>query len=203
MDGEPLLPIFPLGTVLFPGGVLPLRIFEARYMDMVRECMAKSRPFGVCLITRGNEVGKPAEHESIGCTATIEDWDMTEPGVLELRTVGATRFRVVSTSVQSDGLIRAQTESIASDPEVTVPDDMEACSVIAQKLIDDISRREPDPRKRIIAEPYAPKDAGWVANRLAELLPLTQPARQLLMSLEDPLKRLAIIQELLRREQAI
>lgn len=203
MDTEPLLPIFPLGTVLFPGGVLPLRIFEARYMDMVRECMAASRPFGVCLITHGNEVGKPAEHEEVGCTAVIEDWDMTEPGVLQLRTVGRMRFRVLETRVQRDGLIRARTQTIEPDPDLPVPEELAPCSVIAQKLIEDVCKREPESNRRILAEPYAPQSAGWVANRLAELLPLAPAARQLLMALDDPLRRLAIIHEVLRREEAI
>ena len=203
LDNEPLLPIFPLGTVLFPGGVLPLRIFEARYMDMVRECMARSAPFGVCLITRGNEVGKPADHESIGCTAMIEDWDMTQPGVLELRTVGKSRFRILDTEVQPDGLIRARTEAIAPDHDFPIPDNLTACSVLAERLIEDVCKREPESNRRILAEPYQPHSAGWVANRLAELLPLAPAARQMLMGLEDPLQRLAIIHEILRHEQAI
>lgn len=203
LDNEPLLPIFPLGTVLFPGGVLPLRIFETRYMDMVRECMARSTLFGVCLITRGNEVGPPADHESVGCTAGIEDWDMTEPGVLELRTVGQSRFRIIESTVQQDGLIRARVEAIAPDYDVPIPDNLAACSVLAKRLIDDICKREPESNRRILAEPYQPDSAGWVANRLAELLPLTPTARQMLMVLEDPLQRLAIIHEILRSEQAI
>jgi Lon protease-like protein len=200
---QPLLPIFPLGTVLFPGGVLPLRIFEARYMDMVRECMGNSRPFGVCLITQGREVGTPAEHEPVGCMARIEDWDMTEPGVLQLRTVGTQRFSIAETSVQADGLIRARIDLIEPDPDLPIPDEFSACSVLIGRAIDDICRREPEPMRRIIAEPYSPDSAGWVANRLAELLPLSMPSRQMLMMLPDPLQRLALIHEVLQREQVI
>lgn len=197
------LPIFPLGTVLFPGGVLPLRIFEARYMDMVRECMNGSRPFGVCLITQGREVGTPADHESVGCMALIDDWDMNEPGVLQLRTVGSGRFTVIERSVQPDGLIRATIETIADDPVVPIPEELAACAVLIRRAIDDISAREPDPRRRIIAEPYAPDSAGWVANRLAEMLPLSLPSRHMLMTIGDPLQRLALIHEVLQREQVI
>ena len=82
------VPVFPLGTVLFPGGVLPLRIFEARYMDMVRERMQREAPFGICLITRGGEVGEAAEHEPVGCLAHIRGWDMEQLGVLQLRAAG-------------------------------------------------------------------------------------------------------------------
>lgn len=202
-DHADQLPIFPLGTVLFPGGVLPLRIFEARYMDMVRECMNTSRPFGVCLITQGRETGTPADHEAIGCTARIDDWDMTEPGVLQLRTVGVSRFTVLSRSVQPNGLIRAQVEPIADDPVVPVPGDLAACEHLIRRAIDDICAREAEPARRILAEPFAPESAGWVANRLAELLPLSMPSRQMLMELVDPLRRLALIHEVLSREQVI
>ena len=198
-----LLPIFPLGTVLFPGGVLPLRIFEARYMDMVRECMSASRPFGVCLITQGREVGAPAEHESAGCMTRIEDWDMTEPGVLQLRTVGTHRFNVIETRVQANGLIRARVDPIEDDPVVAIPEELSACATLIRRAIDDICHREPEPLRRIIAEPYAPESAGWAANRLAELLPLSMPSRQMLMTLADPLQRLALIHEVLQREQVI
>jgi Lon protease-like protein len=200
---QELLPIFPLGTVLFPGGVLPLRIFEARYMDMVRECMSRSRPFGVCLITQGREVGTPAEHESVGCMARIEDWDMTEPGVLQLRTVGTQRFSIADKSVQPDGLIRARIDLIDPDPDLPIPEELSACSVLIGRAVDDICHREPEPLRRIIAEPYATGSAGWVANRLAELLPLSMPSRHMLMALPDPLQRLALIHEVLQREQVI
>jgi Lon protease-like protein len=172
-------------------------------MDMVRECMSQERPFGVCLITRGNEVGTPADHESVGCTARIDDWDMTEPGVLQLRTVGGSRFRVVERSLQRDGLIRARVEAIADDPEVPIPQELSDCATLIERVIEDIVRREPEPKRRVLAEPYSARSSGWVANRLAELLPLALPARQHLMALEDPLARLALIQELLRREQVI
>ena len=197
------LPIFPLGTVLFPGGVLPLRIFEARYMDMVRECMNRSHPFGVCLITQGREVGTPADHESTGCMARIDDWDMTEPGVLQLRTVGTSRFTVIERTVEANGLIRATVELIEDDPEVPVPAELAACSILMRRVIDDICAREPEPARRILAEPYSPDAAGWIANRLAELLPLSMPSRHMLMTLTDPLRRLALIHEILQREQVI
>lgn len=195
------LPIFPLGTVLFPGGVLPLRIFEARYMDMVRECMAGDRPFGVCLITKGREVGTPADHQAVGCTARIDDWDMTEPGVLQLRTVGVHRFSVLERSVQSDGLIRARVELMPDDPLLKVPGEQAECATLIRRVIDELVQSEPDPKRRVLAEPFAPDDAGWVANRLAELLPLAMPARQHLMALADPIERLALVGELLQRER--
>ncbi len=108
--------IFPLSTVLFPGGVLPLRVFEARYMDMVRDCMHRELPFGVCQITRGAEVGEAAEHEPVGCLAHIRGWDMEQLGVLQLRTVGGSRFRRPDRRVARSGLIHATLDPIAEDP---------------------------------------------------------------------------------------
>ena len=197
------LPIFPLGTVLFPGGVLPLRIFEVRYVDMVRECMSKSLPFGVCLITRGGEVGTPAEHETLGCTASITDWDMEQAGVLQLRTEGGERFQILERGIERNGLIRARVELIDPDPATDIPDELSACAALMRRIIDDVSRREPEPIRRILAEPYQPQDAGWVANRLAELLPLDMASRQQLMSLREPLRRLSLIHESLSQQQII
>lgn len=197
------LAIFPLGTVLFPGGVLPLRIFEARYVDMVRECMANSQPFGVCLITRGREVGIPAEHEMLGCTASIADWDMEQAGILQLRTVGGERFQILERRTQRDGLIRARVELIDGDPDADVPDELSMCVALIERIIADVEREEPEAHRRILATPYRPQHAGWVANRLAELLPLDMPSRQHLMSLSDPLQRLALIHDSLREQQVI
>ena len=123
------LGLFPLGTVLFPGGVLSLRVFEARYTDLVSESMQRDAPFGVCRITQGQEVGEAAEHEPVGCLARISDWDMEQPGVLSLRTRGEQRFRVLRRRVQSDGLIRADAELIDDDPLLPVPPEFRATSV--------------------------------------------------------------------------
>jgi Lon protease-like protein len=170
---------------------------------MVRRCMAGSLPFGVCLITRGNEVGRPAEHESVGCTARIVDFDLEQPGVLQLRTVGEQRFRILSTRLQPDGLIMAKVDLIDHDPTIDIPDTVSACGAIMKALIDDLARREPQANRRMIAEPYQLNSAGWVANRLCEFLPLDMRSRQALMALEDPLQRLAMVHQFLVDHQAI
>lgn len=187
------LPLFPLGTVLFPGGVLPLRIFETRYLDMVRECMSSDKPFGVCLITRGGEVGSPAEHHPIGCTARIVDFDMEPGGVLRLRTIGGERFEVLDRFAQPDGLLRGTVRTIAADPAVAIPESLASCSALMRRVITDVCRQETDPLHRVLTEPFLPDDAGWVANRLCELLPLPPPTRQHLMVLENPLERLEAV----------
>jgi len=115
------VPIFPLGTVLFPGGLLPLRVFETRYMDMTRECMKAQKPFGVCLIRSGREVGEAAVPEDIGCLAHIQEWDMHELGVLSLRTRGGQRFRIRDREVTGQGLVRANVDLIDPEPATTLP----------------------------------------------------------------------------------
>lgn len=194
------IPIFPLGTVLFPGGVLPLRIFEKRYMDMVRSCLGADQPFGVCLITSGREVGEAAEHETIGCTARIVDWDMAQLGVLQVRTIGARRFRQHDRRVEPDGLIRASVEMLPDDPPQAVPAEFAACTALVRRLIEDLVERESDPMKRMIEPPYQLDSAAWVGNRLCEFLPIASQARHRLMILDDPLARLAIIHHHLQQQ---
>jgi uncharacterized protein len=197
------VPIFPLSTVLFPGGVLPLRIFEARYMDMVRDCMQRDAPFGVCLITKGGEVGEAAEHEPIGCLAHIRGWDMEQLGLLQLRTIGGTRFRIVDRRVGRNGLIRASADGLPDDERVDVPDDMADCAALLRKIVDELREREPDADKRMIAEPCDFESATWVANRLCEFLPIPNPAKHKLMVLDEPLARLGLVQRWLQQHQVL
>ena len=195
------VPIFPLGSVLFPQGVLPLRIFETRYTDMVRECMRENRPFGVCLITKGNEVGVPADHEIVGCLARIVDFDMEQQGVLQIRTIGEQRFTIIDKRVDSNKLIRASVELIENDVRLEVPDEFEGCANLAKQLVNEIkSKFEGDP-EQVIAKPYEFELAGWVANRLCEVLPIDTKAKQKLMELQEPLSRLSLVNQFLENKQ--
>ncbi|MCO5106842.1 MAG: LON peptidase substrate-binding domain-containing protein [Burkholderiaceae bacterium] len=197
------LAIFPLGTVLFPGGVLPLRVFEARYLDLVRECAAADAPFGVCLITEGSEVGEAAQHEAVGCTAHIVDFGMEDAGVLNLRTVGGQRFRVLERRVRKDRLVRADVEMIDPDDPAPVSEEYAACASLLRRLVDDLVAREPDPMRQMIARPYDFDSAAWVGNRLCEFLPIPPRARQKLMELDDALTRLSLIQQYLKQHRVI
>ena len=197
------LPIFPLSTVLFPGGVLPLRIFEARSMDMVRDCMQRESPFGVCLITKGGEVGEPAEHEPIGCLAHIRGWDMQQLGLLQLRTIGGARFRIVDRRVGRTGLIRASVDALPDDERIEVPDDFADCAALLGRIVDELREREPDADKRMIAEPVDLESAAWVANRLCEFLPIPNAAKHKLMALDEPLSRLQLVQRWLQQHQVL
>jgi uncharacterized protein len=195
--------IFPLSTVLFPGGVLPLRIFEARYLDMIRDCMQRELPFGVCLITHGGETGEAAEHEPVGCLASIRGWDMKQLGLLEIRTIGTGRFRVLDRRVARDGLIRATIDPLADDPRLPVPDDFGPCVALIRRIATELEQREPDPEQRMIAQPYDLESASWVSNRLCEFLPISGKAKQKLMELDDPLARLAVAHRYLQQHQVI
>ena len=214
-----LLPIFPLNTVLFPEGLLPLRIFEARYMDMVRACMREARDFGVCLIRKGREVGRhDTEPETIGCRARISDWDMEQLGLLQIATVGAERFHITRLSSEADGLLIASTEPLGDEPALSVPVEFEACTTLLERIIGQIEReaaREPartevtgevgvaSDDKCPIAAPYRLDDASWVGNRLCELLPISLAAKQKLMELTDAPTRLAIVHQYLKQQKII
>ncbi len=197
------LAIFPLGTVLFPGGVLPLRVFEARYLDLVRECTAADSPFGVCLITEGSEVGEAARHEEIGCTARIVDFDTDGAGVLTLRAIGGQRFRVLERRVRDDRQVRADVALIEPDAPATIPGEFTACVSLLRRVVDDLAAREPDPMRRMIAAPHDFDSAAWVGNRLCEFLPIPPRARQKLMALDDALIRLSLIQQYLRQHRVL
>ena len=200
---QPDVPIFPLSTVLFPGGVMPLRIFEARYLDMVRDCMQQDSGFGVCLITRGREVGAAADHEEIGCMARIAEWEMEQLGLLQIRAIGTHRFRILTRNVQKDGLVRADVQPIADDPQIGLPEDLAACALLAQRLVEDLQSRGDPPIRRMVEPPFAFDSAAWVSNRLCEFLPIPMKARQKLMELDDPLVRLSLVHQFLQQRQAI
>ncbi len=201
------LPLFPLNAVLFPGGILPLRIFEARYMDMVRACMRDQREFGVCLIKKGQEIGAGAAHpEAIGCRAGITDWNMEQLGVLQISTIGTERFRVISIREEKDGLLLAQTEQLEAEPDAVVPAKFRACSDLLQRIIQQLDReidRIDVDNKPPIQKPYRLNDASWVGNRLCEVLPISLVAKQKLMELTDAPTRLSIVHQYLVQQKII
>lgn len=197
------IPIFPLGTVLFPGGRLPLRVFETRYMDMVRNCMRNGTPFGICRITAGNEVGKPADHESVGCLARISDWDMKDIGVLRITVIGSERFKVQQRTIAADGLINASIDLIADDPLEPVPEQYAGCAALLKQVVADIEQKTTQAEERPITPPYRFDSSAWVGNRLCELLSIPASAKQKLMELDEPAVRLSLIDQYLKQRQVI
>ncbi|HEX9571366.1 MAG TPA: LON peptidase substrate-binding domain-containing protein [Burkholderiales bacterium] len=184
------VPIFPLNTVLFPGGLLPLRVFEARYMDMTRDCLKRDQPFGVCLIHEGSEVGAPAVPQGIGCLAKILEWDMQQQGILNLKTRGSQRFRILERETSTQGLISADVELIPPEASVAVPEKFAPCARLLEIVV-------ADQGKPVFAEPHAFDDAAWVGYRLTEILPVPLLAKQKLLELTDSLARLSILQRFL------
>ena len=182
--------LFPLGTVLFPGGLLPLRIFEARYMDMAKACLRDGAPFGVCLIRTGREVGTPADPEPVGCLARIVEWDMQQLGLLLVTAVGGERFRILERRVQADGLARARIERLPEDEDDAVPGAFAACATLLERVIAERGMK-------VFAEPHRLDSASWVGCRLAEILPVPLAAKQKLMELDDALMRLEILHKFL------
>jgi uncharacterized protein len=194
--------IFPLGTVLFPRGVLPLRIFEARYVDMVRQCMRNDEAFGVCRVIEGNEVGTPAEHEQIGCAARIVDFDKEPSGILNIRTVGEQRFKINSKKINRQNLILAEIDWLAEEDDVPVPADMARCSQVVEQVISELVDTEPNSMKRVLEPPYLLQSASWVSHRLCEILPFGPSSKQLMLELSDPLQRLSIVNQVLQKHSA-
>lgn len=186
------IPLFPLNTVLFPGGPLPLRIFEPRYVDMVRHCMRSGSAFGVVLIRAGGEVGEVARTADVGTTARIVDFSQLPDGLLGLSCLGERRFRILRRWRQADGLNVGEVEWLAdADPE--------PLSAETSFLADLLRRVLPE-----LGEVYAnvPKrfdDAAWVGARLAELLPLSLVDKQALLEIDDAGVRLARLAPLIRR----
>lgn len=186
------LPIFPLNTVLYPGGLLPLKIFEQRYQEMTKACLRDATPFGVCRIREGLEVGSPAVPEPIGCTAIIAEWEMPHLGVFLLKSRGQQAFRIVEKSTQRDGLIRAEVELLEEEAGNPAPEALRLCRQVLEQIVNRIGNDYF----------FAPLDFGnprWVSYRLAEVLPLGMQDRQALLEARDDGERLARLQAFLKR----
>jgi len=184
------VPLFPLNTVLFPGGLLPLRIFEQRYLEMAKACLRDGTPFGVCLIREGAEVGTPAIHEDLGCLARITHWDMQQLGLLQVVAQGGERFRLLARRVLADGLILADIEILAEDADVPTPESFRACRQLLERIAAEHG-------EQLFARPFLFDSSAWVGARLAEVLPLPVDAKQKLLEINDCMQRLEIIQRLL------
>ncbi len=190
------IPLFPLGTVLFPEGVLPLKLFEARYLDMAARCMRANTPFGVCLIRKGAEVGAPAEPHEVGSIARITAWDMDKPGLLFITARGGERFRIVAKTTRPDRLLTAHITLLAEPPVQAVPQALEDVLPLLRAIVTDAGDEAFPP-------PHRFDDATWVGYRLSEILPIPQLARQRLLELDDPISRLEIIQAYLRQHKLL
>lgn len=176
------LPLFLLNSVLLPEQRLPLKVFEPRYFDMVSSCLKQERPFGVCLIAAGEEVGKAAVPAPIGTLAHIEQWDMAQAGILFILVRGGARFEIQSQRVEGNRVI-ADVRLWPNEPAVPLPAELqELCTLLKRALEDTPGKAVP--------EPHRLDDASWVGMRLAQLLPVDNAQRQVWLAQQDPLVRL-------------
>ena len=190
------IPIFPLNTVLFPGGVQPLKIFEQRYLDMAAACMKATSPFGICLIDKGNEVGEAATPHVLGTLASIADWEMEQLGILLVTTRGGRRFRIIDSHVDDDKLLRAKVELLPEPGAVALPPERRRLLPLLRRVVADLGPER-------IPEPHDYDNALWVGYRITEVLPIQNLAKQKLLELDDPLARLEILEKFLDQRQLL
>jgi len=186
------LPLFPLDTVLFPGGPLALRIFEPRYLDLVSRCMREGTGFGVVRLDAGTEVGGTVGFSDTGTEARIVDFTRLDDGMLGITCLGQQRFRVVEAWRQPDGLNVGRVEDLPPDPPVAVPEDFAFMEEILGRIL-------PELGDAYAVVPQQFGDAAWVGNRLSEMLPLETEDKQVLLEMNDPLARLAALTEAVRQ----
>lgn len=187
--------LFPLNTVLFPGGLLRLRIFEPRYVDLVRDCTRSDSGFGVCLILEGREAGEPAVPAAVGTFARIVDFHTLPDGLLGIATEGRERFDVLQTRVRDNGLVHGEVHFRDEEPTVRVPPEHALLATILERLAD----RMGGALAKVERARF--DDARWVGFRLAEYLPLAPAEKQHLLQMDDPLQRLAQLQHYVPRFQ--
>ena len=201
------VPLFPLHTVLFPDGLLPLKIFEARYLDMARECLREQTPFGVCLLKSGGEVALPDEPsvpEAVGCLAEIGECDVETFGMLLIRARGTPRFRLLSHRAEASGLLVGMAEPLPDDVPLEGNELLAkfgACAEVLERIIATIRERDPDSLP--FAEPFKLEDPTWVSNRLSEVLPIALRARQKLMELADAGARIDVVHHYMQQHQLL
>ncbi len=200
------LPLFPLGNLLFPGGVLGLRVFEVRYLDMIGKCIKTGAPFGVVGMTQGSEVrraGSPAGQErfaQVGTIAMIEQHESPQSGLIVLRCKGAQRFRISRSEQLRHGLWVADVDRIDDDMAVTVPPDLQGAATALEQLAISIEAQVSSPAAMPFSLPIQSSDCGWLSNRWCELLPLQPELKQRLMELDNPLVRLELVNDILQRQ---
>ncbi len=177
------LPLFPLNTVMFPGGVLPLRIFEARYLDMIGNCMKNNTGFGICLLQNGRESGVAAKVHKFGTIAKIVDWDGLPDGLLGVTAQSEHKIHILETRVRQDQLVIGEVEILVDAIEQPLPEEFQPLSDLLRRII------------REVGQPYTGlvefyQQAGWVSGRLTELLPLQMNLKQRLLEIDDHVVRL-------------
>ncbi|NDP63999.1 LON peptidase substrate-binding domain-containing protein [Polaromonas sp.] len=210
------LPLFPLGTVLYPGGLLPLQIFEVRYLDMIGKCHKTGAPFGVVSLTQGSEVRKRANasvkneapngdafaneaFNTVGTLARIIEFSVPQAGLMVVQCQGIHRFTITRREKLIHGLWIADVVRMEDDLPVKIPHDLQKAADALGKLIKGLLNGDTPPDKMPMFAPYHLDDCSWVANRWCELLPIPLTVKQQLMELDNPLLRLELVCDILER----
>ena len=197
------LPLFPLASVLFPEGVLALRVFEVRYLDMVRKCHQTGAPFGVVSLTQGSEVrraGAPDEQfHDVGTLAVIEQLASPQPGLITLVCKGTDRFRITQRNHLVHGLWIASVSQLDRDLSIPIPEDLKKTATALTQVLHTLHARDALNPAAKLPTPEQLDDCGWVANRWCELLPVPMELKQRLMELDNPLVRLELVGDVLER----
>lgn len=209
------LPLFPLGSVLFPGGLLPLQIFEVRYLDMIGKAHKAGAPFGIVLLTQGAEVRKRSDatpagtqdgngfaaeaFHTVGTLATIADFAAPRAGLMVIQCLGTQRFEITRREQLRHGLWVADVSYLAADQKVAIPADLQATSDALAQVIKNLQERNVSGDALPLQAPYQLSDCSWVANRWCELLPIPPDLKQKLMALDNPLVRLELVYDILQK----
>ena len=194
------IPLFPLNTILFPDGHLPLQVFEVRYLDLIKRCIARGEEFGVVSLLDGSEIRVPDKQETLsaaGTMARIIDWTAPLPGLLQISCIGTTRFQVRSAEQLKHGLWMGEVEQVPEDMVVPVPTEQQDVANALGALIRSLQKKQIYTANMPLAPPYRLDEAGWVANRWCELLRLDLAEKQRLLLQENPVLRLELIQDVL------
>ncbi len=205
------LPLFPLSTVLFPGGYLPLQIFEPRYLDMVGKCHQTGEPFGIVTFRHGSNISRSVSNRPIGADFSQEVFHATgtlahigelscpNPGLLLIACTGLRRFRVLQHQLLDHGLWVAHVQAMPDDQTVKIPPDLQQIAKTLERVIKTLLLQGTPPDQMPVQPPYLLDDCAWVANRWCELLPVKLELKQQLMALDNPLVRLELVSDLLDR----
>lgn len=190
-NGTRALPLFLLSSVVLPGGLFALRVFEARYLDMISDCLKRDDNFGICLIRSGEEAGAPAMPYGTGTQVRIVDWDRQPDGLLGITVQGEEKFHIHELKAEDDGLVVAEVEPLPPEPFEPVAPEFDRLREVLRMILDQL---EPT----IHYEQPRWDDARWVGGRLTELLPLTPRVRQFLLELDNPTARLIELNQALK-----
>jgi len=206
------LPLFPLQSVLFPGGLLPLRIFEVRYLDLIGRCQKEGAPFGVVCLTRGQEVRQPRRRplqepgaaafepeafHPVGTLAHITAFERPQPGLMTIRCTGGRRFRLLRSEQLKHGLWVGEAEYLDDDRPVPVPPDLLHVRQGLERLLQHMQGQAGPADELPIQPPWHWDDCGWLANRWCDILPVSPQLKQQFLVVESPLLRLELVADLL------